>query len=47
MKNRVALVAAAATSLLLTAVLTPGPQRFSLPRPWRRQRGAEISAVPL
>jgi len=33
--------------VVLSAVLTPGPQRFSLPRPWRRQRGAEISAVPL
>ena len=33
--------------VVLSAVLTPGPQRFSLPRPWRRQPGAEVSAVPL
>lgn len=37
--------------VVLSAALTPGPQRFSLPRPWRRQRGAPLdtgaSAVPL
>jgi osmoprotectant transport system permease protein len=37
--------------VVLSSALTPGPQRFSLPRPWRRQRGAssgaEASAVPL
>jgi osmoprotectant transport system permease protein len=37
--------------VVLSSALTPGPRRFSLPRPWRRQRGApldtEASAVPL
>jgi osmoprotectant transport system permease protein len=37
--------------VVLSAALTPGPQRFSLPRPWRRARGAAAdtgaSAVPL
>ncbi len=31
----------------LTAVLTPGPRRWTLPRPWRRQHGPQPSAVPL
>ena len=30
-----------------SAALTPGPQRLSLPRPWRRQKGPQPSAVPL
>jgi osmoprotectant transport system permease protein len=33
--------------VLLSAALTPGPRRFSLPRPWRRQTGPQPSAVPL
>jgi osmoprotectant transport system permease protein len=37
--------------VVLSSALTPGPRRFSLPRPWRRGRGAaldtEASAVPL
>jgi osmoprotectant transport system permease protein len=46
------LVAALAllTELLLvvvSAALTPGPRRWSLPRPWRRQSGPQPSAVPL
>ena len=33
--------------VLLSAALTPGPRRWSLPRPWRRQGGPQPSAVPL
>jgi osmoprotectant transport system permease protein len=33
--------------VLLSAALTPGPRRWSLPRPWRRQEGPQPSAVPL
>jgi len=37
--------------VLLSAALTPGPRRWSLPRPWRRQAapqtGPQPSAVPL
>jgi osmoprotectant transport system permease protein len=33
--------------VLLTAALTPGPRRWALPRPWRRQHGPQPSAVPL
>jgi osmoprotectant transport system permease protein len=33
--------------VLLSAALTPGPRRWALPRPWRRQAGPEPSAVPL
>jgi osmoprotectant transport system permease protein len=33
--------------VVVSSALTPGPQRFSLPRPWRRRRPAEASAVPL
>ena len=33
--------------VLLSAALTPGPRRWTLPRPWRRQSGPQPSAVPL
>jgi osmoprotectant transport system permease protein len=33
--------------VLLSAALTPGPRRWTLPRPWRRQHGPQPSAVPL
>jgi osmoprotectant transport system permease protein len=34
--------------VVVSAALTPGPRRWSLPRPWRRQgSGPEPSAVPL
>ncbi len=33
--------------VLLSAALTPGPRRWALPRPWRRQDGPQPSAVPL
>ena len=33
--------------VLLSAALTPGPRRWTLPRPWRRQGGPQPSAVPL
>jgi osmoprotectant transport system permease protein len=36
--------------VLATAALTPGPRRWTLPRPWRRQQGQQepqASAVPL
>ena len=34
--------------VVLSAALTPGPRRWSLPRPWRRQGGGpQPSAVPL
>ena len=33
--------------VLLSAALTPGPRRWDLPRPWRRQAGPHPSAVPL
>ena len=33
--------------VLLSAALTPGLRRWTLPRPWRRQGGPQPSAVPL
>jgi osmoprotectant transport system permease protein len=33
--------------VVVSAALTPGPQRWSLPRPWKRQGGPQPSAVPL
>jgi osmoprotectant transport system permease protein len=33
--------------VVVSAALTPGPQRWSLPRPGRRQGGPQPSAVPL
>ncbi len=33
--------------VLLSAALTPGPRRWALPRPWRRQAGPQPAAVPL
>ena len=33
--------------VVLSAALTPGPRRWSLPRPGRRQGGPQASAVPL
>ncbi len=33
--------------VLLSAALTPGPRRWALPRPWRRQDDPQPSAVPL
>ena len=33
--------------VLLSAALTPGPRRWTLPRPWRRQGVPQASAVPL
>ena len=33
--------------VLVSAALTPGPRRWALPRPWRRQVGPQPSAVPL
>ncbi len=33
--------------VVLSAALTPGPRRWTLPRPWRRQGGPQPSAVPL
>ena len=33
--------------VVLSAALTPGPRRWTLPRPWRRQAGPQPSAVPL
>ena len=33
--------------VLASAALTPGPPRWNLPRPWRRQSGPKPAAVPL
>jgi osmoprotectant transport system permease protein len=33
--------------VIATAAVTPGPRRWALPRPWRRQHGPQASAVPL
>ncbi len=33
--------------VFVSAALTPGPRRWTLPRPWRRQGGPQPSAVPL